>query len=213
MLKNTNIIFLNKSGRLTEFNEIIQSSLNEGLERISSVLPVEDVDIVIEDSPDYAIPETGVGGQAPTAYIVKISIDPLKSKLIENLDKEIKSTLAHELHHCARMKVVGYGETLWEALVTEGLTAHFDIQINGGAPKPWDSALSLEKMEQLLNKAKEEFNSENYNHSDWFFGRVERGIPRWAGYSLAYYVVGKYLKEHPETTPAKLYSISAKELR
>ena len=195
------------------FLKEISDSITDGLKKTQALLPVDDVDLVIEDNPDWAIPETGVGGQAPTAHIVIISINPLKDGIAKSLYKEITSTLTHELHHCARMKEIGYGKTLWEALVTEGLTAHFDLEVNKGQPKPWDIALKLEQIPELLKKAEEEYDNEKYNHSDWFFGREDRNIPRWTGYSLAHHIIGKYLKNNPGKTAAKLYKTPAIEFR
>jgi len=43
-------------------------------------------------------------------------------------------------------------------------------------------------------------NRPDSNHAVWFFGRGS--IPRWAGYTLGYAVVGSYLLEH-HLSPAR----------
>lgn len=189
---NAILHILKSSGRLDELEGHIRSTALEVIPKIEERISLPHVDVVIEDNPKGAIPETGVGGYAKTAHILVVSIDP-KSAYIQNLQDEIKSTLAHELHHCARMNLIGYGETLLEALVSEGLADHFDIEVNGNNPKPWSTALPEDALEKVAEKAKPEFNNSHYNHSAWFFGSQENQIPRWAGYSLGFHLVKNYL--------------------
>lgn len=203
---------LNKSKRLDPFLDFINKSLKTGLNKIQEVLPVDNIDITVEDNSGAAIPETGVGGYAPTAHIVNICIDPKHKNLKEKIEREIESTLAHELHHCVREAVLGNPrKNLLEALVTDGLADHFDIEICGGKPKPWSVAVEGIKLEKLLERARKEFSNENYNHKDWFFGSDDKTIPRWAGYSLGFHIVEEYLKNHPMETAGKLYKTPAEE--
>jgi uncharacterized protein YjaZ len=183
---------LDASRRLERFKPQLVQSAKAGLDQIERELSLPAVDVVIVDDPQSAIPETGVGGSAPTAHLLYIYIDPEFADLQKTLEFEIKSTLAHELHHCARWASIGYGSTLLEAVVSEGLADHFDIEINGGTPKPWDTAIQGEDLEVLLEKAKPESNSTNYDHAAWFYGSA--AIPRWAGYSLGFKLVGDYMQ-------------------
>jgi len=187
---------LNASKRLTPFILLIEKSINETLKEIGDLILVTDVDIVVADNPKSAIPEIGVGGFAPTAHLIYINIDPEYSGIEERLSAEIRSTLIHEFHHCARAKVVGYGETLLEAMVSEGLADHFELEITKESPKPWDIAVRGEDLDRLEIKAKLEFNSNKYDHGLWFFGTNDSVIPRWAGYSLGFKIVGNYLKNN-----------------
>ncbi len=203
---------LNKSKRLNPLLDLINESLKTGLEKIQKVLPVDTIDIVVEDNPNAAIPETGVGGYAPTAHIVNICINPNFAGLKEKIKYEIESTLAHELHHCARESALGDPRrNLLEALVTDGLADHFDIEICGGEPRPWSIAVKDEILGKLLEKARKEFNNNNYNHKVWFFGSEDEEIPRWAGYSLGFHIVQEYLKKHPYESAGSLYKTPAEE--
>lgn len=189
---SVNLHILKASGRLEKFETSIKKAFEVGIHDTQSKLTLPILDVVVVDDADMAIAETGVGGSAPNAHVLYIYINPEFVKLEQTLEFEIKSTLAHELHHCARWATVGYGTTLLEAIVSEGLADHFDIEINGGKPKPWSVALPEKELQSILLKAQEEFNSE-YNHSDWFFGSKE--IPRWAGYSLGFKIVGDYIAQ------------------
>lgn len=185
----------NPTGTLDRFEGRIRGAITEVLAEIEGKIALPDVRIEIDDDAKSAIPETGVGGYAPSANLLKIHIDPDFEGLEENIDAEIKSTLAHELHHCARWAAIGYGNRLLEALVSEGLADHFDIEINGGTPKPWSTALTASELETVGKMAEREFSNKEYSHSLWFFGADTIRIPRWAGYSLGFVLVGKYLEE------------------
>ncbi len=189
---SVNIHILKASGRLEQFEAVITTALKAGLAEVQTKITLPRLDVVVVDDNDSAIPETGVGGSAPNAHLLYIYIDPTFHNLETVLDFEIRSTLAHELHHCARWAAVGYGTTLLEAIVSEGLADHFDIEVNGAEPKPWSVALPEKELQSILKKAQEEFNSE-YIHSDWFYGSKE--IPRWAGYSLGFKIVGDYISK------------------
>lgn len=184
---------LKASGRLEKFVPCIQSAFKAGVNNITEKISLPPVDVVVEDNPNSAIDITGIGGGAPTAHLMYIHIDPLFENLSQTLDFEIRSTLAHELAHCARWHERGYGETLAEAIVSEGLADHFDIEINGGNPKPWNVALTAEILKEIKQKAEQVYYSTKYDHAKWFFGKGE--IPRWAGYTIGFSVVGDYLQK------------------
>ena len=101
--------------------------------------------------------------------------------------------LAHGLHHAARWIKPGYGTTLLEALVTEGLADHFSCELLDTPIPPWAN-LSAVHLRQALNQAHAEIHSRSYSHEDWFFGCDGRDIPRWTGYTLGWMVVDRWQK-------------------
>jgi hypothetical protein len=100
-----------------------------------------------------------------------------------NCDRSwVKSTVAHELHHLVRWQHAGYGSTLGEAILTEGLATYYESIIANWTP-PWaESKLNA----GIINRAKKEWNDTNYNHFDWFF---EGEMGRWLGYTIGYEIV------------------------
>jgi uncharacterized protein YjaZ len=210
-MKNIDLHVLNKGKTLDPFLDAINKSFEEGIQRIQLVLPVDNVDIVIEDCAWRTIPETGVGGDVANPFLIHIQIDLNYPDRVKNLDFEIRSTLAHELHHCARWREQPAYGTLLDHLVTDGLADHFDIEINGGEPRLHDTILSQKQIKHFLELARPEFNNANYDSYTWFFGDKERQMPRWTGYSLGFHIIDEYLKEHPEMTSAKLYKTPARE--
>jgi uncharacterized protein YjaZ len=190
-----NLYILKASGRLKVLENQIESAFDGVLRGIENKITLPHVDVVIDDDVNSVIPETGVGGFAPSANLLYIHINPDFKGIEQKIDFEIKSTLAHELHHCARWASCGYGKTLLEAIISEGLADHFDIEINNGPPKPWSVAVAGSELEKLKEKARSEFTNDNYDHSVWFFGSESKNIPRWTGYSLGFSLVGDYIKK------------------
>lgn len=200
------------SGRLSPYENIIRKEFDVVVSKIREKLLLDGVDVVIYDNPEWAIPETGIGGYTPNEHLVFISLNPEVAHFEQNLKNNLKRTIAHELHHAMRWRNPGYGETLFEALITEGLADHFDMEINEtDIPEPRDTALTELQVNEFVKKASQEFDSKEYDHKEWFFG--SKDIPRWTGYALGFKIVGDYLKRNPEKKPSMLYAVKADKFR
>lgn len=209
---NINLYILKATGRLSSYIKDIEDIFSEGEKKITNVLPVKNVDVVVMDNPDYTIAETGIGGHTYSPNYIVISLNPDFPNFKNALEKELMDTIAHELHHAARWQTIGYGETLLEAMVSEGLADHFAIEITKRKDMhPWDEALNIEQCKQLIEKAKKEYNNNNYDHDVWFFGSKEKGIPKWTAYTLGFQLVNIYLKNHPDTKASTNYKLKAEE--
>lgn len=204
---NARLHILNASGAFNPVATLIEDEFAKSLKKTTEKLPISDVDVVLYDHPKGVIPEVGIGGYSPGAHLMFISLDAKSSTLKKTIREQLKRTLAHELHHCVRWRNPGYGKTLLEALVSEGLADHFDFEINGGSPQPWCIALHKEEVIVFSKKAEREYTAKKYNHRAWFFGTGN--IPRWTGYTLGYQLISTYLKEHPDQTAATLVSTPA----
>jgi Predicted Zn-dependent protease (DUF2268) len=151
-----------------------------------------------------SIPEIGVGGfTIPASGDVSIWFESAPpSGLKAALKTWVPAVLAHELHHSSRVRAgPGYGTTLAEALVTEGLADHFVAEaFPGTPPQPWDSALSGDQERELWRKAQSVLDRPYYNHQAWFLGSDD--IPRWAGYTLGYRIARAYLGDDRSATSA-----------
>lgn len=187
------IHILKASKRLDIFTTLINQSINETLFDIKKRIKIPSLDIVVLDSPDTAIREIGVGGFAPLPHVLYISIDPDFPELEETLLEKIRSTLTHEIHHCARWKHYKKNKTLGDALVAEGLADCFDREVNGVGIQPWNTVLENVGFEKWYNMAKSELENETYDHQKWFFGGKD--IPRWIGYTIGFQIVNSYLQE------------------
>lgn len=208
---NINLHLLLATGHLEPFVKDIKREFSTARDKIIKKIPVRDIDVVIYDNPEGVIPELGIGGYSPNGYLVLVSLDLKDPQFSKVLEMQLLRILTHELHHCLRWQKLGYGETLLEALISEGLADHFDMEINNQPPQLWDKALTSDQEKKLLRRAKREFNDKNYSHQDWFFGCPKRKIPRWTGYTLGFNLVGSYLKRHEDKKPSRLYKTKASE--
>lgn len=194
---------------MTPLIEKINDALKKAERLIYPNLPLPDLDLVIAASPQQTIPETGVGGHSYTPHLTEIYIDPTSTHM-DCLSKELLGTIAHELHHVAREHSVGYGKTLLEACVSEGLADHFEMKITDFPPRLWDKAIGGEELERLRARAEKVWNLPEYNHSAWFFGSGSEGLPRWGGYSLGFDIVAKYLAKIGKTA-SEAYNTPARD--
>jgi len=174
---------------LKEVGQIARASIS----KIQKVLPFkEPVDVVI-----YRYYTTDknflVSGYTPTGNTVWIYTDPSHKNYIKSVKKLLPITLAQELHHACRWQGPGFGKTLKETLVTEGLAAHFETETFGGKPSDFYVQFSDKEIQRFWKLAQKDLNSKDFNYDDWFLGNIKKKIPKHAGYALAYWLIGKSL--------------------
>ena len=182
---------------------------HDALEEVQSLLSVDRVDVVLCDNPSWAIPGIGVGGFSASAHLVQISFDPGVADFAGHVGRELPPTIAHEMHHAKRWRNPGYGQTLLEAMVTEGLAQCFEVPFRNGELPEYAKAIEPEEIADLMARARLEFDNPTYNHQDWFFGNQARAIPIWAGYTLGFRMVRKYLEKTGESA-ASAHAVTAK---
>jgi uncharacterized protein YjaZ len=186
---------LNATGKLSPWEHRLEDVFSQSVETLAAMLPVKNVDVIVQAG-KRVIPETGIGGFSPSAEVVYITIDPGHPTFPSVLETEFLATLGHELHHCARHTGPGYGHTLGEALVTEGLATNFEAELRGGKAPFYACAVRGADLESLAQRAKPELRSSKYDHRAWFFGSDAKELPRYAGYSLGFSIVATYLSRH-----------------
>jgi hypothetical protein len=171
------------------------------------------IEIHVEVNPGMTIPKIGVGGFAdPRNGNVTLSVDPSRLDLRHALETWIPDTVAHELHHSSRIRAgPGYGVTLGQAMVSEGLADRFSYEVFPQTPpKPWDHALTKAQEDSLCLQAHPLLNSRDYSFRDWFFG--DAGKPRCGGFTLGYDIVGRYLARHRQTPSEAVLTAAARIL-
>lgn len=173
----------NSTGELDNLNEMITKSLSTVIPMVEKELGADKIDIIFISAAALAIPEYGIGGNSPGPNHVYVSFDPNSVKITQN---GINETLLHEIHHCMRWRNPGYGQTLGEAMISEGLACLYEEQHSGNAPIYAKVSLN----DNQIAKASKILHSKNYNHSEWFFG--SKDIDRWFGYSYGYKLCKDY---------------------
>lgn len=205
-MNNVYFHFLLGSGKLTPHTEFIQKTLESHLKKLAPKLSLTDLDIVIEHDPDSVIPETGACAWCLDPHVIHIVVDVDRSDFKKIVTDTLYGTLVHEGHHLLRWRGPGYGCTLGEAIVSEGLACRCEEEYTTKR-QPWDHALSPAQIKKYLPVAYR-LRKKQYDHNKWFFG-TQKTVPRWAGYTLGYFLVEKYLKTHPQATAISLCNTSA----
>jgi hypothetical protein len=190
-------------------------SIVEWLERAArDVMPpllAERIDVVVVPG-TRLIPDWDCNGYTHGPWRITITVDPACDGHEKRpLDAQLRAMLAHELHHAMRSRGPGYGSTLGEALVTEGLAQCYEEQV--GCPTPnYAAAVRGPALVKLARLAKDELWSEDYDHSKWFFGSKTGATFPWSGgYSLGYVLVRPWLEQAGLSASAAV-SVPAREM-
>ena len=175
----------------------VRASAQRTFEICCKLIPIPDLTLIVQRNPIFAMRETGLVGYSPGPELNIVSIDPCHPSIEDSVGEELCAVIAHEMHHCARWKGPGYGGTLLEALISEGLARDFERRLRGGKLPPYHLTLTEKESERLFDLVAQELSSSNYDHKTWFFGGSENIslIPRHAGYSLGLILVEKYCKK------------------
>lgn len=199
-----NICLAVEHGELSNSQQaLIEAKVISGLKSISQLMSINDLRIRIVENQQLVIPEIGIGGFNPDAHEVIVAINTDYQDLESTLEKNFISILAHEIHHAKRRRSVGYGKTLLEGMISEGLADHFSIEVTGIQPPPWSLALGNSELQNWIETASNSWN-ESYNHAAWFLG-ADPNIPKWTGYSIGFELVKNYLVRNPDRLPSNLH--------
>lgn len=149
------------------------------------------------------VPQLGFGGRADNGTVV-MTIDVDSPAWPESLGTEFFRVLAHELHHVARFRAVGFNNNLLKAMVTEGLADQFMVQLSGGDPPIWATALVGEELESWLVHAQDEWLERTFDRAAWFNVGVPSPIPEWAGYAVGFELTRRFLAANPSQRASTL---------
>jgi hypothetical protein len=179
-------------------------------ERALRLLPSRgQVRIDIRPNPDGAIPEIGVGGHTDLRGTVHLSWDPTRVAVRRDLLAWIPLIVAHELHHSSRFRAGAGGNTLGDVIVSEGLADRFAHEVYPRAQhSPWDHALTKEQEHAYWKRVRPLLQARI--EPSVFWGDNGR-FPEWAGYTVGYDIVGRYLTAH-HVRAAALVTVKAKTI-
>jgi hypothetical protein len=197
---------LNARGQLASAAAVIEAAVAEAGGRLSSVAPPLALDIVISARQD--MPEAlFVSGHCYEPGVIGLGIDLTQPHSEDRLRHALLKTLFHEVHHALRWDGPGYGGTLGEALVSEGLAQRFLHEMMDCPPEPWEDAVPAAVCEAHRSRARAAFDDAGYDHGAWFFGQGE--LPEWLGYTLGRRIVDRHLAQHPGATALSLAQADA----
>jgi uncharacterized protein YjaZ len=158
--------------------------------------------------PEKTIPRIGMSGAAPNDHQIYILLNPSHPKFSDAITTHIIQTIPHEYHHVMRYRTVGFGENLFECMISEGLACHFAIQVCNTDTPDYCKALSYEQFEEWKAKAEKVWFDKYFDYLEWFVG-LKKTIPPNTGCTIGFEIVSEYLKTHPGSTAASLYKTPA----
>ena len=213
--------FLEAEGTLAPWRERLAAEACQTHDRLATLLAPDlgmpRIDMLIQRLPGQAIPELGMGGHSYRRGCMSITLDPDNQAFAASLgDGQFSRLLTHEVHHCMRYDALGYGETLGEALVSEGLADQFDCEAHTKPGQPWTDALTRAQWPDVLARMEPNLSTNIYSftdHAAWFYGRLgDKPIPRWSGYSVGFHLVGAYLAANPQTRASRMAGTPVEEV-
>lgn len=182
--------WLEATGSLHSIKSLVTDAIEQARRAIAGQMALPALDIIIQPG-SQVIPELGLLGRAWHSSLFSLTLDVNHPQLMPALTNgSLTRQVVHEAHHCMRMASVGYGYTLAEALISEGLAGQFVRHVLATGPELWENALPVNELEGW-RPDDATLAASDYSHSDWFFGTG--AYPRWLGYSLGYYLVGNWL--------------------
>ncbi|HLG49222.1 MAG TPA: DUF2268 domain-containing putative Zn-dependent protease [Reyranella sp.] len=195
---------------LTPWRAQILSEIEATRETIAALVPTPALSVELRHAPDWVIPEIGMCGFCTGAGTFKLSFDPANRQFALSLaDGTLRRQVAHEVHHCLRNAGPGYGRSLGEALVSEGLAGQFVNRLYGTPPEPWEKAVAPRDAWRFLPDDRS-LGLPMYDHNAWFYGTG--GYPRWLGYTLGYLLAGRWRALEPDANGERLVNATAAEV-
>lgn len=194
---------LNARHGLTPVMAEIRAAAREAVALAGTHADLPDFDLVVRAEPGGGVPKWGVGGRSLAAGLIEIMLDPAR------FDPQLLiRTLVHEFHHLIRWEGPGYGRSLGEALVSEGMAGHFVLQVLGGKPDPWDATVPASGVARM---AMNEWARRDYDHARWFFGKGD--LKNGTGYGLGHRIVAEHMAQNPGHDAVSLAWVPADAFR
>ncbi len=212
-VSSTTVTISDPNGLLTPHQDLINTLMDQALAQVRTAFPSFDpVRITVFADAQRSIPGYGIGGFALNGQTFEIAINPAFADLARILRERLAGTVAHEAHHVMRFRGPGYGTTLLESMISEGLADHFAVELLGVDLPPWSRAFAEEETETFLGLARPLFDSSSFDFDAWFFG-TRSDLPRWVGYTLGYRLVEAYQSQNPGRSAAQLVNTPAQTFR
>ena len=195
-MSRINLLLTTANGNLSNSKELIKKAVKKAEEHTFPRLNIDwDIDVVVTDKIPMTIPENGAGGYTFSADYIRILIN--EKVATEDI---VAESVVHEFCHAARWgKNDEYMKSLFDGLIFEGIAVYFEAQF---AEKLKNKQLFIKTIleysddenEKILEELRGQLESNNYDYNTVFFNGNDK-LPRWAGYSLGYYLVKKYLEK------------------
>ncbi|MFC0200867.1 DUF2268 domain-containing putative Zn-dependent protease [Paracoccus rhizosphaerae] len=193
---------LNARNALTGSMSEIRAAVREAVALAEDHATLPRFDLVVRAG-DATMSDRCVGGQVPAPGQIEITLMP------DRFDAgHLRRAVVRELHHLLRRDGPGFGLSLGDALVSEGLAGHFVLRVLGGAADPWDA---VRPGPGMLRQAGNLWARHEFDFAEWFLGRGK--IRRWTGYGVGHMLVAEHLAQMADESAASLTGVPADAFR
>lgn len=195
-MNKVNLLLTQANDNLKDCMATIEKAVEEAEQYAFPKLKIDwDIDVLVTNRIPMLIPENGAGGFTFAADFIRISIDDKKAT-----ESIVAENIIHEICHAARWgKNDEWINSLFDGLVFEGIATYFEAEFIKNRQEKSIFIKDILKRTDSENKnilkiLRSHLDSNNYDYDTiFFYGNKE--LPRWAGYSLGYYLVKKYLEK------------------
>ncbi|MDQ1900870.1 DUF2268 domain-containing putative Zn-dependent protease [Paracoccus sp. WLY502] len=193
---------LNTRHALTPVLAEIRQASRDAVARVSDHVDLPDFDLVVRAQSDRSA-DGAVQGHCPAPGVVEIAVTP------DRFDPaHFTRALVRQMAHLVRWEGPGYGKSLGEALVSEGVAGHFVLQVLGGQADALDS---VRPAQGTLRQAMNEWARRDYDHPRWFGGKGD--LRKGTGNSLGHRLIAEHLAQATGDTAASLVTAPAEPFR
>ena len=179
------------------------------LARVNALLPGPPATITVYYNSTPVIPQTGTSGYtSPATGGITIGLGQTpQASFSMIMQLWLPRTLSHEIDHSVRILAgPGFGASLLEQIISEGISSAFDMSAFPGTPNPWDRAISRGQECALWKQARPLLGQSGL-YETWMFGQP--GIPHWTAFTIGYDIVTGYRQRHPDMSWSAITAASA----
>ena len=181
--------------------------VTRALGHINALLPGPPVSVNVYyvTGPDL-ITQQGTGGDSDVAvHSAEVFFGPTSQVSLRTGLTYLPRALSHEVDHSVRGAALpgGYRDSLFQQMISEGISSVFDEAAFPGSPNPMDRAISPGQECVLWRKA-QPLLSDAQLYYQWVLGGGS--VPHWTGFTIGYDIVKDYLRRHPHTSWVTLTS-------
>ena len=174
----------------------IEKIINDVCKEMSQFLTTEEnIRIIVDNREEFTL-DHGTWWSCFSKDIIDIHIKQ-NENISHHIDVWLPRTLTHELAHAERWASVWYGNTLYEAILSEWLACNFERIMDIYWYKWWfeEDKKKLDAIINLLPKENITYDDTLAEHNKRFHGTTDE-VPKNAWYNIGNNIVEIYLKKH-----------------
>ena len=185
-----------ENGFIEKDKKHIEKIISEVCKEMSQFLTTEEnIRIIVDNKEEFTL-KHGAWWSCFRKDIIDIHIKQ-NENISHHIDIWLPRTLTHELAHAERWATVWYGNTLYEAILSEWLACNFEEKKD----LPWyewrfeQNEEKINELIKLLPKKNREYDETFAEHYKRFYGTSSE-VPNHAWYNIGRHLVAEYCKKN-----------------